>query len=100
MISESHYLVLAFLLFAIGLFGALTRRNLILILLSIEIMFNAIHLIFVTFSRTWNNLDGQVAALFSMAVAAAEVAVGLAIAILLFRSRKTIDASQFNSLKD
>ncbi len=100
MIPASHYLIVAFVLFSIGLLGVFTRRNTILVLLSIELMFNAVNLIFVTFSRSWGNLDGQVAALFSMAIAAAEVAVGLAIAILLFRSRQTIDVAEFNSLKD
>ena len=100
MIAPSHYLIVAFCLFAIGLVGLFTRRNTILVLLSIELLFNAVNLIFVTFSQTHGNLDGQVAALFSMAIAAAEVAVGLAIAILLFRAQKTIDVAKFNSLKD
>jgi len=100
MIPQSHYLIVAFILFAIGLVGLFTRRNTILVLLSIELLFNAVNLIFVTFSRSSGNLEGQIAALFSMAIAAAEVAVGLAIAILLFRSQKTIDVAKFNSLKD
>lgn len=100
MIHESQYLMVAFFLFAIGLIGIFTRRNTILVLLSMEMLLNAVNLIFVTFSKVWGNLDGQIAALFSMAIAAGEVAVGLAIAILLFRSLKTIDVSKFNSLKE
>ena len=100
MITSAHYLCVAFILFALGLLGIFTRRNTILVLLSIELLFNAVNLTFVTFSQVRGNPDGQIAALFAMAVAAAEVAVGLAIAILLFRMRKTIDVTQFNSLKE
>jgi len=100
LVPYSHFIIVAFILFAIGLVGIFTRRNTILVLLSIELLFNSVNLLFVTFSRMTGNLDGQVAALFSMAIAAAEVAVGLAIAILLFRAQKTIDVSKFNSLKE
>lgn len=100
MVPYSHFIIVAFILFAIGLVGLFTRRNTLLVLLSIELLFNSVNLLFVTFSGMVGNLDGQIAALFSMAIAAAEVAVGLAIAILLFRSKKTVDVSHFNSLKE
>lgn len=99
-IALEHYLTVAFILFAIGLVGLFTRRNTILVLLSIELLFNAVNLLFVAFSQHAGNLDGQIATLFSMAIAAAEVAVGLAITILLFRTQKTIDVTKFNVLKE
>ncbi|MBI4970426.1 MAG: NADH-quinone oxidoreductase subunit NuoK [Candidatus Omnitrophica bacterium] len=90
MVPYSHFIIVAFILFAIGLVGLFTRRNTLLVLLSIELLFNSVNLLFVTFSGMVGNLDGQIAALFSMAIAAAE----------LFRSKKTVDVSHFNSLKE
>jgi len=96
----SEYLTVAFILFAIGLVGLFTRRTIIMMLLSIEILFNAVNLTFVVFSQSTGKIDGQIATLFTMAIAAGEVAVGLAIAILLFRTQKSIDVTDFTSLKD
>ena len=99
MIPTSHYLILSTILFVIGVFGVLTRRNLIIILLSIELMLNAANLSFVTFSHARGDLGGQVISLFVIAIAASEVAVGLSIAVLLFRNRGTLDPNQIDSMK-
>ena len=100
-IGLEHYLVLAGILFSIGLFGALTKRNIVVILISIELMLNAVNITMVAFSRFITPLDltGQVFAIFIMVVAAAEVAVGLAIIISIFRNRDTIDAAKIDLLK-
>ena len=94
-----QYLILSGVLFAIGVFGVTTRRNLIVILLSIEIMLNAANLSFVAFSSFNHDLSGQVVSLFIIAIAASEVAVGLAIAVLLFRKKDTTDTDAVSLLK-
>jgi NADH-quinone oxidoreductase subunit K len=94
-----HYLLLSAVLFAIGTAGVFLRRNLITILLSIEIMLNAVNLSFVAFGRAFASTDGQIIVFFVMTVAAAEAAVGLAIIIALFRHRQTVDLSNINLLK-
>ena len=99
MITQTHYLILSALLFAIGLAGIMTRRNVLMILLCIENMFNAANLAFVAFARTWNDVGGQVIVFFIITVAAAEVTVGLAIAILLARQLKTLNANEISLLK-
>lgn len=99
MVPLNHYLIVSAILFAIGAFGVLTRRNLVVILLSIELMLNASNLSFVAFSQANGDLGGQVISLFVIAIAASEVAIGLAIAVLLFRNRGTLDPNQMNSLK-
>ena len=99
MISIHHYLVTSAVLFALGAWGALTRRNLMIILLSIEIMLNAANLSLVAFSRSLGDLGGQVVSLFVIAVAASEVAIGLAIAVLVFRKRGTLDPDELNLMK-
>ncbi len=100
-ISLEHYLILSAILFSIGLYGALAKRNAIVILMSIELMLNAVNIAMVAFSRYIVPLllTGQVFALFIMVVAAAEVAVGLAIIIAIYRSRETIDATEVNLMK-
>jgi len=98
-IPTSHFLVLASLLFAIGAAGVLLRRNGISTLLGIEIMLNAVNILFVTFAREHGQLDGQVFVFFVMAVAAAEVAVGLAILVAIFRRRQSIDVDRLNVLR-
>ena len=95
----SYYLVLAAVLFSIGTAGVFMRRNLITILLSIEIMLNAVNLSFVAFGRFLGNVDGQIITFFVMTVAAAEAAVGLAIVIALFRHRESLNPDAFTSLK-
>ncbi|MBL8139703.1 MAG: NADH-quinone oxidoreductase subunit NuoK [Acidobacteria bacterium] len=95
----NHFLVLSGLLFAIGTAGVFLRRNLITILLSIEIMLNAVNLTFVAVGRHLGTVDGQIITFFVMTVAAAEAAVGLAIVIQLFRLRESLNPDAFTSLK-
>ena len=99
MITVTHYLVVSALLFAIGLMGIMTRRNVLMILLCIELMFNAANLAFVAYARAWGDLGGQIVVFFVIAVAAAEVTVGLAIAILMARRLSTLNADDANLLK-
>jgi NADH:ubiquinone oxidoreductase subunit K len=100
-VGLEHYLILSAVLFSIGLFGVLTKRNAVVILMCIEIMLNAVNITMVAFSRfvTPSLLTGQVFAIFIIVVAAAEAAVGLAIIIALYRSRETIDITKINLLK-
>jgi NADH-quinone oxidoreductase subunit K len=93
------YLILSGILFTIGVIGALTRRNAIVVFMSIELMLNAVNLTFITFSRFLQSLDGVIFAFFVMAVAAAEAAVGLAIFVMIYRSRETINVDEINLLK-
>ena len=93
------YLVLSGILFTIGVIGALTRRNAIVVFMCIELMLNAVNLTFITFSRFLQSMDGVLFAFFVMAVAAAEAAVGLAIFVLVYRSRETINLDEINLLK-
>jgi NADH-quinone oxidoreductase subunit K len=99
MITPTHYLVAAALLFSLGLVGILTRRNVLMILLCIELMFNAANLAFIAYARAWGDVGGQVIVFFVIVVAAAEVTVGLAIAVLLSRQLKTLNADEVNLLK-
>ncbi len=99
MITVTHYLVASALLFTIGLVGIVTRRNVLMILLCIEIMFNAANLAFVAYGRALGDLGGQVFVFFIITVAAAEVTVGLAITVLLARHLKTLNADEVNLLK-
>ena len=99
MLTTNHYLIVSGILFGIGTFGVLTRKNIIMILLSIEIMLNAANLSFVSFSHAWNEPGGQVISLFVIAIAASEVAIGLAVSVLLFRNRGTLDPNQMNTMK-
>ena len=100
-VGLEHYLILSAVLFSIGLYGALAKRNAIVILMSIELMLNAVNIALVAFSRYIVPLllTGQVFTIFVMAVAAAEVAVGLAIIISIYRYRETIDATKINLMK-
>jgi NADH-quinone oxidoreductase subunit K len=97
--SLDHFLVLSAILFAIGTAGVFARRNVITILLSIEIMLNAVNLSFVAFGRALGGADGQIIVFFVMTVAAAEAAVGLAIVIALFRHRQSLNPDTFRMLK-
>jgi NADH-quinone oxidoreductase subunit K len=98
-IPLGHYLIVSAVLFAIGTAGVFLRRNLITILLSIEIMLNAVNLTFVAFGRYRGSVDGQIIVFFVMTVAAAEAAVGLAIIIALYRHRESLNPEAFTSLK-
>lgn len=95
----NSYLVLSAVLFAIGTAGVFLRRNLITILLSIEVMLNAVNLMFVAVDRFLGTIDGQIIVFFVMTVAAAEAAVGLAIVIALFRHRESLNPDTFTALK-
>ena len=99
-ITMNHYLALSAILFFIGVFGVLFRRNLIVILMSIELMLNAVNLSFVTFARYSGNVEGQVAAIFVMALAAAEAAIGLAILVMVFRNRATVQSDDLTLLRN
>jgi len=100
-VGLEHYLILSVVLFSIGLYGALAKRNAIIILMSIELMLNATNIALVAFSRyiTPALLTGQIFTIFSIAVAAAEVTVGLAIIIAIYRRRETIDVSKIDLMK-
>jgi NADH-quinone oxidoreductase subunit K len=97
-ISTVHYLVLAAGLFALGVIGVLTRRNVVIVLMSIELILNAVNLNLVAFSHLWG-LHGQVFAVFVIADAAAETAVGLGILIAFFRNKETVNVDEVNLLK-
>jgi len=99
MIPVEYYLIVAALLFAIGVLGVLMRRNALVIFMSIELMLNAVNLTFVALARELNSVDGQIFVFFIMTVAAAEVAVGLAIIISLFRLKGTINVDEINLLR-
>ena len=99
MITLTHYLIASALLFCLGLAGILTRRNVLMILLCIEVMFNAANLAFIAYARAWGDLGGQIVVFFVITVAAAEVTVGLAIAILLAKQLKTLNADEVSLLK-
>ena len=99
MIPTAWLLLLSAVVFTIGVVGVLVRRNALIIFMSVELMLNAGNLVFVTFARQLNSLDGQVFVFFVMTVAAAEVAVGLAIIVNMFRLRETIFVDEINLLK-
>lgn len=97
----TSYLALAAILFCIGLYGVLSKRNAVMLLFSVELMLNAVNLNLVAFSRLglFPSVDGQIFTFFTITVAAAEAAVGLAILIALYRKKETAEADQYNSLK-
>jgi NADH-quinone oxidoreductase subunit K len=95
----SWFLILGAILFTIGTIGVLVRRNVIVIFLSIELMLNAVNLVFVSFARQLHSMDGQVIVFFVMTVAAAEAAVGLAIILSVFRNRETVNVDELNLLR-
>ncbi len=95
----NHYLALSAVLFTIGTAGVFLRRNILTILLSVEVMLNAVNLTFIAAGKYWQHVDGQIIVFFVMTVAAAEAAVGLAIVIALFRHRESLNPDAFTSLK-
>jgi NADH-quinone oxidoreductase subunit K len=99
MVPLEYYLFLSAIIFAIGVIGVLIRRNLIVVLMSIELMLNAVNLTFIAFSNSLGSMDGQVVVFFVMAVAAAEAVVGLAIIISVFRHRQSLDPQEMQLLK-
>lgn len=98
-VSLEFYVILATILFTIGVLGVLIRKNAIIILMSVELMLNAVNLLMVAFSSYHGTGDAQVFVFFIMVVAAAEATVGLSILVLLYRNRKTVDVGVFNKLK-
>jgi NADH-quinone oxidoreductase subunit K len=98
-ITVNHYVALSALLFLIGVVGVLIRRNAILIFMSVELMLNAANLAFVAFARHFDHLDGQIISFFVMTVAAAEVAVGLALIVTIFKTKRSIDVDEINVMK-
>jgi NADH-quinone oxidoreductase subunit K len=99
MITVNHYLLLSAILFSIGTFGVLVRKNAIVIFMCIEVMLNSVNLTFIALSRHVGNMDGQIFVFFVMTVAAAEAAVGLALMIAFFRNKESIEVDDFNMLK-
>lgn len=99
-VTLHHYLYLSAILFFIGAYGVLFRRNLLVMLMSIELMLNAVNLSFVTFARYNANIGGHVAAFFVMALAAAEAGIGLAILVMLFRNRTTVQSDDMTLMRD
>jgi NADH-quinone oxidoreductase subunit K len=99
MVPIQYYTALTAILFTLGALGVLTRRNAIIVFMSVELMLNSANLAFVAFARSFLDMGGQVFVFFVMAVAAAEVAVGLALIVEIFRTKHNIDIDQINSLK-
>jgi NADH-quinone oxidoreductase subunit K len=99
MLPTTYYVALSAILFTIGALGVLIRRNAILIFMSVELMLNAANLVFVAYARAYQALSGQIFVFFVMTVAAAEVAVGLALIVAIFRTKHSIDVDQLSSLK-
>ncbi|MFQ5930345.1 MAG: NADH-quinone oxidoreductase subunit NuoK [Acidobacteriota bacterium] len=99
MVPATHYLALAAILFVIGAFGVIVRRNVITMFMCVELMLNAVNLTFITFSRFLNQVDGQIFVFFVMTVAAAEAAVGLALIVVLSRRADTLDVDQVDTMK-
>jgi NADH-quinone oxidoreductase subunit K len=95
----TYYLIISVILFVLGVAGVLLRRNAIIVFMSLELMFNAANLAFVAFASYYKALEGQLFVFFVMTVAAAEVAVGLALMVAIFRNKHSIDVDQLNNLK-
>ena len=98
-VPVEHVIILSIIIFSIGIMGVLLRKNVIIIFMSIELMLNAVNLSLVGFSRYYNSVDGQVFVFLVMTLAAAEVAVGLAIIVSLFRNKQTINIDEINILR-
>jgi NADH-quinone oxidoreductase subunit K len=99
MVPVNYFVILSAVLFTIGALGVLTRRNAIVIFMSVELMLNSANLLFVAFARSFGDLGGQIFVFFVMTVAAAEVAVGLALIVAVFRSKQTINIDEASKLK-
>jgi NADH-quinone oxidoreductase subunit K len=98
-ITLNHYMVVSFLLFSIGFMGVLVRRNFLTILMSVELMLNAVNLNLIAFSRRLSDLTGQVFSIFVITIAAGEAAIGLALTISFFRQRKTLDVEEARTMR-
>lgn len=100
MIPTTYFLGLSAILFGIGLLGVMVRRNVLIIMMSVELMLNAVNITLIAFSRAWGNEAGQGFAFFVVALAAAEAAVGLAIVVAVFRSRKTVNVDELKLMRN
>lgn len=98
MVPTNYYVLLSAILFSIGAVGVLTRRNVMVIFMSVELMLNSANLALVAFSRQWGNVDGQIMTLFVITVAAAEVAVGLALLVGIFRTKQTTNVDDVSTM--
>lgn len=98
-ITVNHFLIVSFLLFSIGFFGVLARRNFLTVLMSVELMLNAVNINLIAFSRRLADLTGQVFSIFVITIAAGEAAIGLALTISLFRQRKTLNVEEASTLQ-
>jgi len=98
-ITLNHYMIVSFLLFSIGFMGVLVRRNFLTILMSVELMLNAVNLNLIAFSRRLSDLTGQVFSIFVITIAAGEAAIGLALTISFFRQRRTLDVEEANTMR-
>lgn len=98
-VAIDYFIVLSAVLFIMGVLGVLVRRNAIMIFMSVELMLNAANLSLVAFARQWGNMNGQLAVFFVITIAAAEVAVGLALIVAIFRSKKSIDIDELNMMQ-
>ncbi len=99
MLTLAHFLILSFMLFSIGVAGVLLRRNIIIVLMSLELVFNAVNISFAAFSYYLQSLNGVIFVVFSITIAAAEVAVGLAILVVVYRRRKTVFVDELNEMR-
>ena len=99
MVQTEAYIMLSIVLFILGVMGVLLRRNAILVFMSVELMLNAANLAFVAFARQWGNVDGHLFVFFVMTVAAAEVAVGLALIVAIFRSKSNINIDELHQME-
>ncbi len=99
LVPTSYYVILSAVLFALGMVGVLVRRNAILVFMSVELMLNSANLAFVAFARAFQDLGGQVFVFFVMTVAAAEVAVGLALIVAIFRTKRSIDIDELREME-
>lgn len=99
MITLTHYLILSFILFSIGVAGVLLRRNIIIVLMSLELIFNSVNISLAAFSYYLQSLTGTIFVVFNITVAAAEVAIGLAILVAVYRSRKTVNVEELNEMR-
>lgn len=100
MLDVTYFLILGVFLFFIGIFGVLVRKNALIVFMSVELMLNAVNLIFVAFAKTNANIDGQIIALTVIAIAAAEVSFGLALIVLMYKLKKSVHLDMFKDLGD
>jgi NADH-quinone oxidoreductase subunit K len=98
-VATEYFVVLSAVLFIMGVLGVLVRRNAIMIFMSVELMLNAANLALVAFAQQWNNVGGQLIVFFVITIAAAEVAVGLALIVAIFRTKKSIDIDELNAMQ-